>query len=385
VISETLLTVVACPVCLHAEGCAQCRVSGGHRETCVPYAARLDCACGGPEKAPLTRSTEGLRCACCGDVYPVLGAHLDLRPREAVGEITRYADHEFFERLHVTDAPPVLSARVKADMKRRMLAPGADDAELDLGSGAGKMALYARSHGHRTAGVDLAPFFLARATEQIELVLGDLRRLPFKKGAFPRAYSLDVLEHLDETGVREILREACRTVGPGGRLFVYTHAMESSRLASFQRWVNRLARRLGERGLIDHEREAMRKSDHKNAIHSHEHFDVLCRSAGLEVVVRRYYNVVFKAVVEDLCLRLYEQARRGKSASAPHAHGHDHDHAPAEAPVRAEGAVVGGQRPGRVALALASALTWLLKLDVVLFGGIRTGPFFGLLRPRAPR
>ena len=26
-------------------------------------------------------------------------------------------------------------------------------------------------------------------------------------------------------------------------------------------------------------------------------------------------------------------------------------------------------------------LTWLLKLDVVLFGGVRTGPFFGLLRP----
>jgi len=30
---------------------------------------------------------------------------------------------------------------------------------------------------------------------------------------------------------------------------------------------------------------------------------------------------------------------------------------------------------------VALALTWLMKLDVVLFGGIRTGPFFGLLRP----
>ena len=38
-------------------------------------------------------------------------------------------------------------------------------------------------------------------------------------------------------------------------------------------------------------------------------------------------------------------------------------------------------------LAIAHALTWVLKLDVVLFGGIRTGPFFGLLRPAsfAPR
>ena len=34
--------------------------------------------------------------------------------------------------------------------------------------------------------------------------------------------------------------------------------------------------------------------------------------------------------------------------------------------------------PGRVLMAAATALTWLLKLDVVLFGGVRTGPFFGL-------
>ena len=383
-ISDALLAAVVCPICLQKDGCALCGVEGSHAQSCLPYAKRVDCACGGPEKAPVSPSAEGLRCACCGDVYPIRGAHLDLRPREAVGEITKYADHEFFERLHVTDAPPVLSARVKADMMRRMLAPEPGDAVLDLGCGAGKMALYTASHGFRTAGVDLAPFVLARATEQIELVLGDLRRLPFRKGAFPRAYSLDVLEHLDETGVREILREARRTVGPGGRIFVYTHAMESSRLASFQRAVNRLARRLGERGLIDHEREAMRKSDHKNAIRSHEHFDALCAGAGLVVTDRRYYNVVFKAVVEDLCLRLYEQARRGRSAPAAAAHAHDHAGGDAE-PTHPEGAVVGGARPSRVALALATALTWLLKLDVVLFGGIRTGPFFGLLQPRDRR
>jgi SAM-dependent methyltransferase len=244
---------------------------------------------------------------------------------------------------------------------------------LDLGCGAGKMALYAAGAG-RAAGIDLAPFFLPRAARDVELVLGDLRRLPFRKGSFPRAYSLDVLEHLDEEGVKEVLTEARRTVGPAGRLFVYTHAMESSRLAQFQRAVNRLARRLGERGLIDHEREAMRKSDHVNAIRSHEHFDALCAAAGLRVAERRYYNVVFKAVVEDLLLRLYEQRRRGPAPSAD-AHARDD----------ARAAVVEARPPGRVVLAIAQALTWVLKLDVVLFGGIRTGPFFGLLRPSPPR
>ena len=375
-ISPGLRERVACPVCLEAGGCAACAARGGHAETCARYRARAGCACGGPDKPRLLDEGDALRCPCCGERYPVVqdGGYIDLVPRGSVGSVTQYADHEFHERLHVTDAPPVLSARVKADMMRRMLDTQAGEPVLDLGCGAGKMALYAAARGGRAAGIDLAPFFLPRAARDIELVQGDLRRLPFRKGSFPRAYSLDVLEHLDEDGVKELLTEARRTVGPAGRLFVYTHAMESSRLAQFQRAVNRLARRLGERGLIDHEREAMRKSDHVNAIRSHEHFDALCDSAGLVVTERRYYNVVFKAVVEDLLLRLYEQRRRGPAASgatqtSAQAHG---GHLP-DADARA---------PGRFVLAVAHALTWILKLDVVLFGGIRTGPFFGLLRPR---
>jgi hypothetical protein len=137
--------------------------------------------------------------------------------------------------------------------------------------------------------------------------------------------------------------------------------------------VNRLARRLGQAGLIDHEREAMRKSDHRNAIRSHEHFDELCAGAGLRVAERRYYNVVFKAVVEDLGLRLFEQWRkRGKPTLPPAEGAPHHDH----------GAAAGTSAPSPALLAVARGLTWLLKLDVVLFGGVRTGPFFGLLVPR---
>jgi ubiquinone/menaquinone biosynthesis C-methylase UbiE len=384
VISDALLARLACPVCLEAAGCTVCgRARLDHARCADEYERRVACACGGPDKVALTPAAGGLACACCGVVYEVHAAdgYVDLAPRAAVGEVTQYADHEFHERLGVTDAPPVLSARVKADMMRRMLAPAAGEAVLDLGCGAGKMALYAGSTGARAAGIDLAPFFLARAKGSVELVLGDLRRLPFRRGAYPCAYSLDVLEHLDEPGVVDVLREARRVVGRDGRLFVYTHAMESSRLASFQRAVNRLAKRLGRAGLIDHEREAMRKSDHRNAIRSHEHFDALCASAGLRVVERRYYNVVVKAVVEDLFLRLYEQARRGGRPTPSHAHDHGHAHDPA-----GPGAAVAieGPPPGRAALAIAQVLSWFLKLDVVLFGGIRTGPFFGLLRPAPP-
>lgn len=383
-ISPELLECVACPLCLEAQGCAQCGQAQPTTSAApLEYARRAACACGGPDKPRLAAGTAGLRCPSCAVTYGLHPAHgfIDLAPRSDVGAVTQYADHEFFERLSVTDAPPVLSARVKADMMRRMLAPGRGERVLDLGSGAGKFALYTAGTGAQATGIDLAPFFLARATRDVALVLGDLRRLPFRKGSFPKAYTLDVLEHLDENGVREVLLETRRVLTARGRLFVYTHAMESSRLAQFQRGVNRLAKRLGRAGLIDHEREALRKSDHRNAIRSHEHFDALCAEAGLRVRERRYYNVVFKAVVEDLLLRLVEQWRRRGATKVSH---HEPAHDPgAGTPEPLGPRTVGGPAPGRVALTLARALTWLLKLDVVLFGGIRTGPFFGLLEPVA--
>jgi ubiquinone/menaquinone biosynthesis C-methylase UbiE len=329
--------------------------------------------CGGPDKVRLERAGGELTCSCCEGRYQLNEeqGYADLLPRTAVGAVTQYADHDFHERLGVNAAPPYLSARVKADMMLEMLKPAPDEPLLDLGCGAGKLALHTARSGARPAGLDVAPFFLEDTRGRIDLVLGDLRRLPFRKHSFPAAYSLDVLEHLDERGVLEVLVEARRSLARGGRLFVYTHAMESSRLAAFQRGVNRLARRLGERGLIDHEREALRKSDHLNAIRSHEHFDEFCERSGLRVTERRYYNVFFKAIIEDLGLRLYEhtRAKRARDEAAPHG------------PAGGNRKAVSAEPPGRATLAVASLLTWLLKLDVVLFGAIRTGPFFGLLRP----
>ncbi|HLA79331.1 MAG TPA: class I SAM-dependent methyltransferase [Vicinamibacteria bacterium] len=372
-ISADLIRRLACPVCLEPAGCSGCwRPAQDHNDCLSHYAGRAGCACGGPDKVALLAQGDSLVCPCCRVAYPLRsdGGYVDLVPRTSLGEVTQYADHEFHERLEVKDAPPLLSARVKADMMRRMLGLGSGEEVLDLGCGAGKFALYAGANG-RASGVDVAPFFLPRAVALVDLVLGDLRRLPFRKGVFPRAYSLDVLEHLDEEGVREILLEARRTLAADGRLFVYTHAMESSRLAGFQRLVNRLAKRLGRVGLVDHEREALRKSDHRNAIRSHEHFEALAAGAGLELVERRYYNVVLKAVIEDLLLRMVEQWRRRRSAGG--------SALPDQAGDRQ---AIGAPPPGRLALRAAQALSWLLKLDVVLFGGIRTGPFFGLLRPR---
>jgi ubiquinone/menaquinone biosynthesis C-methylase UbiE len=290
-----------------------------------------------------------------------------------VGRVSHYADEEFQERLGVREGLPVLSAGVKARMVSRLLGLKRGDSVLDLGSGAGKFATHFASEGASVCGVDMAPFFLKSAIDAVSLVAGDLRRLPLRNGAASRAYSLDVLEHLDEEGVREVLLEARRAVKRDGRIFVYTHAMESSKLASFQRGVNTFAKRLGRMGLVDSEKEAMRKSDHINAIKSHEHFDEIAKSAGLKVLERVYYNVFAKAVVEDLALKVLEQRNRRKNTeNATIAPG---------AGKAATTHVVGRRAPSPSARFIARGLTQVLMLDVALFGKVRTGPFFGVLAP----
>lgn len=371
--SPGLVELLACPVCLEAAGCASCaRPTQDHGACLEHYAERAACACGGPDKVRLVRGDEGLVCPCCRTVYALRDGLVDLVPRAAVGEGTLYADHEFHERLEVADNPLLLSARTKARQVQRLLKPAPGELLLDLGCGSGRFALYAAERGARVVGLDLAPFYLPRALARIDLVVGDLRRLPFRKSTFAGAYCLDVLEHLDEGGVREVLVEARRVLRPSGRLCVYTHAMESSSLARFQRGVNRLAQWLGRCGLVDSERERLRKSDHRNAIRSHEHFAALADGAGLTVLKRRYYNVVVKAVVEDLVLQLYAQRRRkSRGERGPRQDGRRVDPGkPAAAPSY-----------GRVSIAIGRVLTELLELDVALFGRIRTGPFFGLLAP----
>ena len=223
----------------------------------------------------------------------------------------------------------------------------------------------------------MAPFFLPRATRSVDLVLGDLRRLPLRKASFPGAFSLDVLEHLDEADLRDVLLEARRMLAPSGGLFVYTHALEPGVLAPLQRALKRFAGLLGRLGLLDYEREALRKSDHKNAILSHAHFDSLCREAGLQVAARRYYNVLFKALVEDLLFRIYQHGRRSLRREPTETEYHEQSSETADASPAPDFAAP----PGRVAVAVGRALTWLLELDVRLLSGIRNGPFFAVLRP----
>jgi ubiquinone/menaquinone biosynthesis C-methylase UbiE len=345
VISEYLRAIARCPICL----------TNGN---------------GAPSS--LDAEIEGLRCARCGRRFPALDerGYLDLRPPAGTfPDLTEYAEEEFHHRAGEM-RPVFLSARVKMDMMTKMLRPGPDDRVIDIGCGNGRFVFFMRASCGQLVGIDAGAHFALEPLRTVDLARGDVRLLPFADGSFDKAYSLDVLEHLTEEGVVRMLSEARRVLRPGGKFFVYSHVMMSGKLAAFQRGVNRLVRYLDSKGLLDNAPERVRKSDHRNALRSHAQLEALLKRAGFEIERVRYYNVFFKSVIEDLMLPLvehnfYSRGRREREKEAP-------------GPGRSHGSVkpdVG--RWAHLPLGLASKL---MKLDVVLFGRVRTGPFFLLLR-----
>lgn len=107
--------------------------------------------------------------------------------------------------------------------------PGMDfsgcNAVLELGCGVGAQlrVLLERFPGVHFTGVDTSPEQLARASRlladplaagKVELVEASAYGLPFADASFDGAYTIWVLEHLDDHGA--LLREARRVLKPGG-------------------------------------------------------------------------------------------------------------------------------------------------------------------------
>jgi len=386
VISEYLLSLVRCPVCLqassrnvppHVAGSCQAVAESlarqqrpDHAVCLAHYPALWNCPDGLIGKRALILEEGGGRCACCGSFYPFSKekGFLDLRPPAGTfSDLTQYAEEEFHHRPGPV-RPLFLSARIKTDMMTRMLQLSPQDRVVDVGCGNGRIVFFKRASCAQMVGIDAGEHFAAEALATVDLTRGDIRRLPFAAQSFDKAYSLDVMEHLPESGVRAMLVETRRILRPGGLFFVYSHVMMSSRLASFQRGVNRLVDWLDRRGLVDNRPERDRKSDHVNALKSYHQLRSLVSECGFRIEGIRYYNVVMKALIEDLLLPLVEHNLWRRSRKRKE--------------TRLEGGSQTAERPGvgrwtHPPLALATAL---MRLDVALFGRIRTGPFFLLLR-----
>ena len=334
-----------------------------------------------------------LTCRRCGARYEASSRDfLDLRPREEFREQTKYLDEALhadarYERV----SPPFLGSKIRNDMLRAFLAPSPSDLVVDLGCGSGRALLWNRDWQARTVGVDIAPFFATEARQQVDLLLGDLRRLPFADATFTKAYSLDVLEHLSPEALRGMLREAARVIAPGGTLFVYTHVRRNAPIAAGLRWINALARRLERARLIDMRQERLRKSDHLNPLADIPELRRVAADTGFRIARIRYYTPIVGGFVENILMRVAEKRLADRAKGAGRAEGAAGAGAPgpagtAGAPLSDEDALKAARAGGKARVANSAstravlrALTAAMKLDLLLFGRIESGPFFALL------
>jgi SAM-dependent methyltransferase len=258
-------------------------------------------------------------------------------------------------------------------MLRRFLALDRTDRAIDLGCGSGRTLVWNAGTAGVLVGVDVSPFFAREALQQSDVILGDLRRLPVRAGAFTKAWSLDVLEHLSPQAFGDVLGEANRVLSDHGALFVYTHVRKNGWPAGGVRLVNRFARLCERLGLLDLRQERLRKSDHVNPIADHDELARVVASRGFRLERVVYYSPVVGAFVENVLVRIAERwltKRARRSGGASEAAAAREARASAQARVNRRGATY----------RTLVALTAVMKLDVLLFGRVRSGPFFALLR-----
>jgi SAM-dependent methyltransferase len=347
-ISPDLLAIVCCPDC----------------------SGRLDADSG------------ALVCESCARRYAVRDGYLDLRPATAFAEQTKYLDEALHaDARHETVSPPLLQAGVRQWMLRELLRPAAGDLVIDLGCGSGRSLVWNRSSGATLVGIDVAPYFAAEALEHANLVLGDLRRLPFRAQAFSKGYTLDVFEHLTRETLEDVLAEIARVMRPGGRVFVYSHVRRNSRLAGGLRTINRMAAGLERVGLIDLGQERLRKSDHVNPLTDIPDLEQTTGRAGFRIACLRYYTPLIGAFVENILMRVAERALgrwRSRRALGNSAVAKSESRPAAQARLARVTAKrrLAGRGPLYYAL---KGTTWLMMLDVWLLGRVRSGPFFALL------
>lgn len=322
-----------------------------------------------------------LRCQGCSRRFAADQGFLDLRPAAIFAEQTKYVDPALHvDARHEVIAPPVLGSKIRNDMLRRFLTLAPGDRVLDLGCGSGRTVAWNHDSGARLVGIDVSPFFAPDALATHDLVLGDLRRTPFRSGSFTKAWSLDVFEHLSRSALLEVLHEAHRVLADDGVLFVYTHVRKNGWPAAGVRLVNRFARLCERAGLIDLRQERLRKSDHVNPLADHDDLTAIVEATGFRLERVTYYTPVIGAFVENVLARLAEQYL-SRGARRPGPGGPPADGAPEPtARVAAQARVKRGGALYRALLAWSA----IMKLDLILFGRIRSGPFFARLRKVSP-
>jgi hypothetical protein len=140
-------------------------------------------------------------------------------------------------------------------------------------------------------------------------------------------------------------------------------------------------------GVLDLTQEHLRKADHLNPLADIPDLERAVGEAGFRIARIRYYTPLVGGVVENIMVRSAERwmarraARRARDGGKAERGGREGDRAAHTRAARKQAQ----ERIARGGFVLAGlkALTAVMKIDVLLFGRVRSGPFFALLEKRA--
>jgi ubiquinone/menaquinone biosynthesis C-methylase UbiE len=114
----------------------------------------------------------------------------------------------------MVDAVAVSRAKKLLELFRRRLP--ANGKILDVGAGSGHLTEAVSKEGHHVTALDIEDLRFV----QMPLVLADGTHLPFAEASFDAVLLLTVLHHAACCRQPEMLKEAARVIGPGGRIIV---------------------------------------------------------------------------------------------------------------------------------------------------------------------
>jgi ubiquinone/menaquinone biosynthesis C-methylase UbiE len=118
----------------------------------------------------------------------------------------------------------------------RLLQLNGDERALDVGTGAGALALALAPHVREVVGLDLVPELLAkardRAPENAEFVDGDADALPFGPDSFDVVCTARTLHHVVRPEL--VLAEMVRVLRPGGAMLVVDQLAPNDPLAAIE-------------------------------------------------------------------------------------------------------------------------------------------------------